>query len=93
MASHLPVETIVISHKKAQITASPFKIPEANDKKLVEQNNYTNQSLIVIGKQLDKIETKVDKILPHEVKHKPHKEKPLVKFRTVPEILRALCET
>lgn len=49
-ASHPPVESIVISHKNAKITASPFKVPESNDKKLVELNNYTNQSLIVIGK-------------------------------------------
>lgn len=33
IASHPPVETIIIGHKKARITTSPFKIPEQN-------NNY-----------------------------------------------------
>ena len=65
-ASHPPVETIVINHKNVKITASPFKIPEQNDKKLIEQNNYTNQSLIILRKQLDKIETKIGKIVPNK---------------------------
>ena len=39
------------------------------------------QSLVVIGKQLDKIETKVDKLLPKEISIKPHDQKPLVTFQ------------
>ena len=53
--SHLPVETIVIDHLNNPIIASPFKIvtedPETKKfnpktKKIIEQNNYTNQSLV-----------------------------------------------
>ncbi|CAL9004309.1 unnamed protein product [Prunus brigantina] len=52
-ASHPPVETIIISHKDTPIPASPFKAFESNDpnRRIIEQNNYANQSLIVIGKQ------------------------------------------
>ncbi|BBG93113.1 LRR and NB-ARC domains-containing disease resistance protein [Prunus dulcis] len=81
--SHPPVETILITAGTKIITAAPFKIPDPNNelnKCLVEQNNYTNQSLVVIGKQLDKIETKVDKLIPSEPKlkskEKPHNDEP-----------------
>ncbi|CAL9002903.1 unnamed protein product [Prunus brigantina] len=82
-ASHPPVETIVISHKGTPIPASPFKAFETGDsnRKLIEQNNYANQSLIVIGKQLDTIETKIDKISSPETKSKPKIEKPIVQFQ------------
>ncbi|KAI5335123.1 hypothetical protein L3X38_025256 [Prunus dulcis] len=84
-ASHPPVETIIIDHKKAPIPATPFKTFESSDpnRKLIEQSNYTNQSLIVIGKQLDTIETKIDKINAPEVelKPKPRVEKPIVQFQ------------
>ncbi|CAL8990427.1 unnamed protein product [Prunus brigantina] len=82
-ASHPPVETIVINHKGAPIPASPFKAFETGDsnRKLIEQNNYANQSIIVIGKQLDKIETKIDKISSPETKSKPKIEKPIVQFQ------------
>lgn len=45
------------------VVASPFKISTDEEKpvrKVIEQNNYTNQCLDVIGKQLDRIENKVD---------------------------------
>lgn len=46
IASHPPVETIVVSHRNSQVLASPFKISEQNDKqsdkKIIEQHNYTN---------------------------------------------------
>ncbi|XP_061993067.1 uncharacterized protein LOC133710928 [Rosa rugosa] len=63
-SSHPFVETIVIDHLQTPITASPFKIARDDPeiKKTIEQNNYTNQSLVTIGNQLDKIETKVDNI-------------------------------
>ncbi|CAL9004301.1 unnamed protein product, partial [Prunus brigantina] len=79
--SHPPVEKILINHGHFKVVAAPFKVAgQENDKKLIEQSNYTNQSLVVIGKQLDKIETKVDKLLPSEPKLKS-KEKPLVQFQ------------
>ncbi|CAL8118500.1 unnamed protein product [Prunus armeniaca] len=82
-ASHPPVETIVISHRNTLIPASPFKIVENDDesKRIIEQNNYTNQSLIIIGKQLDTIETKIDKISSPEIKSKTKVEKPIVQFQ------------
>lgn len=83
ISTHPPVETIVINHKNAKVIASPYKIPESKDanKMVIEQNNYTNTRLIVIGKQLDKIESKVDKLIPQEITLKLKKEKPLVKFQ------------
>ncbi|CAL2257315.1 unnamed protein product [Prunus armeniaca] len=83
VASHPPAETIVFKHGSRSVVASPFKLTDPNDepnKRLIEQNNYTNQSLITIGKQLDKIETKIDKSLPVESKLKSA-EKPLVQFQ------------
>ncbi|CAL8992098.1 unnamed protein product [Prunus brigantina] len=70
-SSHPPVETIIISHKGTPFPASPFKVFDNGDpdRKLIEQNNYANQSLIVIGKQLDTIETKIDKISSPELDH------------------------
>ncbi|CAL9014719.1 unnamed protein product, partial [Prunus brigantina] len=81
--SHPPVETILITAGTKTITAAPFKIPDPThelNKCLVEQNNYTNQSLVVVGKQLDKIETKIDKLLPSAPKLKSV-NKPLVQFQ------------
>ncbi|CAL8993918.1 unnamed protein product, partial [Prunus brigantina] len=82
-ASHPPVDTIVINHKGTPIPASPFKVFDSGDpnRKLIEQNNYANQSLIVIGKQLDIIETKIDKISSSETKSKTKVEKPIVQFQ------------
>ena len=55
--------------------ASPFKI--ANDQipiiSLIEQNNFTNESLHIIGQQLDHIEEKID-----EKTHVSKIEKPLI---------------
>ena len=46
---------------KEEVKASPFKI--SDDKtpivSLIEQNNFTNESLHVIGQQLDRIEEKI----------------------------------
>ncbi|CAL2257670.1 unnamed protein product [Prunus armeniaca] len=82
-ASHPPVDTIIINHRNTPILASPFKTYENDDesKRLIEQKNYTNQSLIVIGKQLDTIETKIDKISSPEIKSKTKVEKPIVQFQ------------
>ncbi|KAI5350918.1 hypothetical protein L3X38_003809 [Prunus dulcis] len=84
-SSHPPVETIIIEHQKAPVPATPFKTFESNDphRKLIEQNNYTNQSLITIGKQLDTIETKVDLLSPPvaDSRPRPKVEKPIVQFQ------------
>ena len=61
-SSHPPQETITIKHQNVKVVASPFKISTDEEKlvkKVIEQNNYTNQCLDVIGKQLDRIENKV----------------------------------
>jgi hypothetical protein len=57
-SSHLPQETIVFQHRTTMVKASPFKVTSENTdvKKVIEQNNYTNQYLNSIGNQLDKIE-------------------------------------
>ena len=60
-SSHPPLETIVITVNNDFVTASPFKIPSSDeDKKIIEQNNFTNQYIATIGKQLDKIEEMFD---------------------------------
>ena len=58
MSSHPPLETIHINHEDSLVITSPFKISDGNndDKKIIQQNNFTNQCLAIIGKQLDKIE-------------------------------------
>jgi hypothetical protein len=83
-SSHPPQETIVFKHRTTTVKASPFTVTFENIdvKKVIEQNNYTNQYLNSIGNQLDKIEKKKidNKPLPKE-KHKPFKqEKPIIKF-------------
>ena len=63
-SSHPPQETILISTANTQISATPFKLPKEDSgvKPVIEQNNFTNQSLHIIGKQLDKIEVKIDNL-------------------------------
>ena len=60
-SSHPPLETVLITCQKTEVKASPFKI--ANDQtpivSLIEQNNFTNESLHIIGQQLDRIEEKI----------------------------------
>ena len=52
---------ITCQDQKTKVTATPFKI--ANDQtpiiSIIEQNNFTNESLHVIGQQLDRIEEKI----------------------------------
>ncbi|KAG6644061.1 hypothetical protein CIPAW_08G029600 [Carya illinoinensis] len=67
--SHPPLDTILVSVKGKEVKASPFKISEsglnenvlAETKKVIEQNNFVNQTLHTIGQQLDHIEDKVKK--------------------------------
>jgi hypothetical protein len=69
-SSHPPKENILINvgkDGKDLIKASPFKIPPTKpekdeERKIIEQNKYTNKCLNVIGDQLDKIENKIDSI-------------------------------
>ena len=78
-SSHPPLESIIISHKKAEVIACPFKIPYGtNDtSKVIQQNNFTNQYLAVIGKQLDKIETSMENH-GSDQRIQPKLEKPLI---------------
>ena len=85
-SSHPPLEPILITTKKDEVTkeevkASPFKI--ADDKtpivSLIEQNNFTNESLHIIGQQLDHIEEKIiDKTASVEKSVFVKIEKPLI---------------
>jgi hypothetical protein len=46
----LSSETILVTLNKQLVTASPFKLPEnEEERKIVEQNNYTNKCLNIIG--------------------------------------------
>ena len=62
-SSHPPLETVLITcqDQKTEVKATPFKI--ANDQtpisSIIEQNNFTNEFLHVIGQQLDRIEEKI----------------------------------
>ena len=48
---------------KIKCIASPFKFPTSDEKpikKVIEQNDYTNQCLGVIGKQLERVEEQIE---------------------------------
>ena len=63
-SNHPPLDKISFKHKKADVVASPFQQPTCEEvvvSKVIAQNNYTNQCLHVIGKQLDRMEEKVEK--------------------------------
>ena len=86
-SSHPPLDKITFKHKKADVVASPFRQPTSEEvvvSKVIAQNNYTNQCLHVIGKQLDRMEEKVEKkviLQPgNPSKPSPTLEKPLVKL-------------
>ena len=74
-SSHPPNKNILINVGKDLVKASPFKFPHKNpekdeERKIIEQNNYTNKCLNVIGDQLHKIENKIDLII---IKQTPNK--------------------
>ena len=80
-SNHPPLDTFIINRKGTKIKASPFKIAEIIDantpisietKKIIEQNNFVNNSLHIIDQQLDRIEEKIEK--PTSSKN----EKPLI---------------
>ena len=60
-STHLPLETVLITCKKTEVKASSFKITDDQTPiiSLIEQNNFTNESLHIIGQQLDRIEEKI----------------------------------
>ena len=60
-STHPPLETVLIDCKGTEVKASPFKIADADTPvlKIIEQNNFTNNSLHIIGQQLDRIEEKI----------------------------------
>ena len=74
-SSNPPLETVLVSCKRTKVKAFTFKI--ANDQtpvvSIIEKNNFTKESLHVIGQQLDHIE---EKIVEKTVFEKP--EKPLI---------------
>ena len=63
------------------VKASPFKLPHPKipekdeERKIIEQNNYTNKCLNVRGDQLDRIENKIDSINTKQIPM----ETPLIK--------------
>ena len=65
-SNHPPLETVLITcqnsqNQKTEVKASPFKIadPQTPVISIIEQNNFTNESLHVIGQQLDRIEENI----------------------------------
>ena len=84
-SSHLPLEKVLITcrDQKTEVRATPFKI--ANDQtpiiSIIEQNNFTNESLHIIGQQLDRIEEKIVDSIEKPASEKPafvKTEKPLI---------------
>ena len=72
-STHLPLETVLIACQKIEVKASPFKIVDDQTPiiSLIEQNNFANESLHIIGQQLDRIEEKIDEQTPISKLEKP----------------------
>ena len=62
-SSHLPLETVLITcqDQNMEVKAFPFKIADDQTPitSIIEKNNFTNESLHVIGQQLGCIEEKI----------------------------------
>ena len=60
-STHPPRETILITTKKDEVKAFLFKIADDQTPivSLIEQNSFINESLHIIGQQLDRIEEKI----------------------------------
>jgi hypothetical protein len=70
-SSHPPLESILIDCNGFSVKGSPFKSPDDSQeetRKIIEQNNFVNQSLHTIGQQLDCIE---EKFSPSVLKEEP----------------------
>jgi hypothetical protein len=55
-----PYESIIINYRNQQLTATPIKNVSLSDEtknfeKIIEQNNYSNTYLKIIGAKLDRI--------------------------------------
>ena len=74
-STYPPFEIALIDCKGTEVKASPVKIADVDTPvlKIIEQNNFTNNSLYIIGQQLDRIE---EKIVEKSTSSKP--EKPLI---------------
>ena len=65
--THPPLDAVIINCKGTEINASPFTEYHVNTpisietKKIIEQKNFVNNSLHIIGQQLNCIEEKVEK--------------------------------
>ena len=86
-SSHLPLETVLIicQDQKTEVKASPLKIADDQTPiiSIIEQNTFTNESLHVIGQQLDRIE---ENIVEKIAASKP--EKPLIDLPSQREKLK-----
>ena len=62
-STHPPLETVLVNcqDQKMEVKATPFKISDDQTPitSIIEQKNFTNESLHVIGQQLDCIEEKI----------------------------------
>ena len=62
-STYPPLETVLITcqDQKREVKASPFKIIDDQTPiiSIIEQNNFTNESLHIIGQQLNRIEEKI----------------------------------
>ena len=62
-SSHPPLETVLITcqDQNTEVKATPFKIIDDQTPitSIIEQNNFTNEYLHIIGQQLDRIEEKI----------------------------------
>jgi hypothetical protein len=61
-SSHPPLTNIIIDYNKVSVKGSPFKSTtdvSPENRMIIEQNNFVNQSLHTIGQQLDRIEEKL----------------------------------
>jgi hypothetical protein len=69
-STHPPLETILIDCNGVSIKASHFKKPSEDtqdeNRMIIEQNNFVNQSLHTIGQQFDRIEEKFSSSTPNE---------------------------
>ncbi|KAL4606808.1 hypothetical protein ACB092_09G130500 [Castanea dentata] len=91
-SSHPPIETVLITHQNPEVKASPFKIV---DDSIIEQKNFANESLHVIGQQLDCIEEKIvektsisklEKPLIDLLSQREKPEKPLIDSKTLEKV-------
>ena len=62
-SSHPPLKTFLVKCKRTEVKAPTFKIADEQTHvhSIIEQNNFTNESLHVIGQQLDRIEEIIEK--------------------------------